>query len=331
MFSEGTYSIVPIRYDDRMLIMKWRNEQIYHLRQLKPLTETDQEKYFRNVVTKIFEKSQPDQILFSYLENDICIGYGGLVHINWVDQNAELSFIIDTKFDKTEFYKHWNIYLRLIEKVAFQELKLHKIFTYAFDLRPLLYKVLESNNYVKEAILKEHCYFEGAFKDVVIHSKIDLQIDLRRATLGDKDIIFEWANDEIVRKNSFNSECIKYETHSNWYDGKINDKESIYFIGQIQDQLIGLVRFDRDNQDMNNVVIGIQIDRHYRGKGLASMLLEKGCNEYLKIKQTEIIAYIKEDNLASIRSFEKAGFLFEGYLIIKGIKAVKYKFLKKDE
>lgn len=37
--TDGEYSLVPIRYEDRWRIMQWRNEQIYHLRQAKPLTE----------------------------------------------------------------------------------------------------------------------------------------------------------------------------------------------------------------------------------------------------------------------------------------------------
>ena len=37
-YSFNEYSIVPIRSQDRFSIMKWRNEQIYHLRQDKPLT-----------------------------------------------------------------------------------------------------------------------------------------------------------------------------------------------------------------------------------------------------------------------------------------------------
>tara|TARA_B110000971_G_scaffold215544_1_gene249216 strand:+ start:722 stop:964 length:243 start_codon:yes stop_codon:yes gene_type:complete len=32
------YKLVPIRYEDRLTIMKWRNEQMYHLRQNKLLT-----------------------------------------------------------------------------------------------------------------------------------------------------------------------------------------------------------------------------------------------------------------------------------------------------
>jgi len=89
LFSIDNYSIIPIRYEDRLSILKWRNEQLYHLRQEKKLTKNDQENYFNNIVNKLFDQDRPNQILFSFLKDNICIGYGGLVHINWVNKNAE--------------------------------------------------------------------------------------------------------------------------------------------------------------------------------------------------------------------------------------------------
>jgi len=172
IFKSGRFSLVPIRFEDRYEIMKWRNEQIYHLRQNKPLTQEIQDAYFENVVSRIFDQEQPNQILFSFLENDICIGYGGLVHINWIDKNAEISFIVDTSMEKDYFSFHWETYLGLIEKIAFEELRLHKIFTYAFDLRQYLYKIFENSGFVQEARLKEHYYFKNKFIDVVIHGKL---------------------------------------------------------------------------------------------------------------------------------------------------------------
>ena len=172
VYSKGIYSIVPIRFEDRMDIMNWRNEQIYHLRQNQPLTIQDQDNYFNTIVNKLFEAEKPSQLLFSYLENDKCIGYGGLVHINWIDKNAEISFIIETALEKNHFQEHWIIYLGLIEQLAFTQLGLHKVFIYAFDLRPHLYSALEIAEYKRESVLKEHCFFQGRFIDVVIYSKI---------------------------------------------------------------------------------------------------------------------------------------------------------------
>lgn len=175
-FTSGEYSIVPIRFEDRYLIMQWRNEQIYHLRQNKPLTREDQDNYFNNVVAKLFDQEKPDQLLFSFLKNDECIGYGGLVHINWIDQNAEISFIMDTKLESEHFNTYWSTFLKLIERVAISDLTLHKLFIYAFDLRPHLYTALESEMYFLDARLKEHCHYNEKFLDVVIYSKLLRQI-----------------------------------------------------------------------------------------------------------------------------------------------------------
>lgn len=171
-FQDGDFELLPIRMEDRMDIMKWRNEQIYHLRQAKPLTKEHQDNYFEHIVSKLFETDRPVQVLFSLLRNGRCIGYGGLVHINWIDRNAEISFIMDTALEKEEFESIWSAYLGLIEQVAFQEMDLHKLYVYAFDLRPHLYTMLVNNAYFLDARLKDHCYFQGVYKDVVIHSKL---------------------------------------------------------------------------------------------------------------------------------------------------------------
>ena len=171
-FSVGDYLFVPIRYQDKYLIMNWRNEQIYHLRQKTLLTEQSQDVYFANVVKPLFEQEKPDQLLFSYLKNGECIGYGGLVHINWTDSNAELSFLISTKLESDEFELHYSNYLKFINNLICEELSLHKVYSYAFDLRPNLYSVFEKNNFQFEARLREHILFQGKFIDVVIHSLI---------------------------------------------------------------------------------------------------------------------------------------------------------------
>jgi len=174
VFTSGEYSIVPIRYEDRYDIMEWRNEQIYHLRQDSQLNKENQDRYFDQVISGLFEQEKPNQILFSYLKNEKCIGYGGVVHINWIDKNAEVSFIMNTDLEADDFDLHWTNFLGMLEIMAFEELKFHKLYVYAFDLRPHLYDCLKKNNYFKDAVLKEHCYFNDQFLDVVIHSKLNV-------------------------------------------------------------------------------------------------------------------------------------------------------------
>ncbi|WP_435262772.1 GNAT family N-acetyltransferase [Tenacibaculum sp. nBUS_03] len=326
-FSKENYSIVPIRFKDRLKIQKWRNEQMYHLRQTKLLTEEDQNSYFENIISKLFLQEKPNQILFSYLEDNKCIGYGGLVHINWTDKNAEISFIMKTSLEKEHFNFHWKTFLNLIEQVAFKEIELHKIFTYAFDLRPHLYLALEKNNYKKESILKDHCFYNNEFKDVIIHSKINYPIVFRKATKEDEQLLFDWSNDKLTRQNSYQSKEIVLSDHKKWFSNKIKDNNSLLLIGTTNSVPIGLVRFDIKEE---NTTVGITLDKNFRGKKLASKLLSEASKIYFKELKKPIVAYIKKENIASIKSFEKSGYKFYKEEQYNGINSFIYKLEKND-
>ena len=172
IISKDDFSIVPVRFKDRYKIMRWRNQQLYHLRQNKKLTKKDQDNYFSNVIRNQFAEKKPNQILFSFVEKNLCVGYGGLVHINWIDKNAEISFLMNTFLEKSNFKNYWKIFLSLIENVGFNSIKMHKLFVYSYNLRPKLYEVMKENNYKEEANLIQHSLHNKKFIDVYIHSKI---------------------------------------------------------------------------------------------------------------------------------------------------------------
>jgi RimJ/RimL family protein N-acetyltransferase len=309
-FSNDNYSIVPIRIGDKLNIMKWRNEQIYHLRQNKPLTEEDQDRYFDAVVKRLFDQDQPNQLLFSYLEGDKCIGYGGLVHINWIDKNAEISFVMETALEKEFFQFHWVSFLGLIKELAFDELGLHKIFTYAFDLRPHLYNALEVAGFTMEAVLKEHCLFQGEYKDVLIHSKINFKnefnnIDksyLREVNLKDAEILFDWVNEKNVRTNSMNQKPILWENHLEWLEKKLNNPDTKIFILVSGDNLLGQIRIDLIDGFWN---IDYSIDNKFRGKGLGKEIVKK---LIVKFESYRFKATVKKENIASVKVFKSLGF-----------------------
>ncbi|MGX1022908.1 GNAT family N-acetyltransferase [Psychroflexus sp. MBR-150] len=306
-FSNGEFKLIPIRFEDRYKIMQWRNEQMYHLRQAEPLTKEKQDAYFKNVVAKLFNQDQPDQILFSYLENDKCIGYGGLVHINWIDENAEISFIMATELEEEHFHFHWKTYLELIEQVAFKDLGLHKVYTYAFDIRPHLYEAIEALKFKKEAVFVNHSRFGNKFVDVVIHSKFNPYF-LREIIQEDVKVIYNWVNDSTTRQNSFNSNEINFEDHINWFKSRLNNPNSDYYMCYYKEIKSGIIRFDIED---NTSTIGINISPKQRGKGLSSVFLNLSIKSHLKKHSNQtILAYIKPENEASIRTFKKAGFSF---------------------
>ena len=304
IFEFKQFKIVPIREIDKYDIMEWRNEQIYHLRQSKPLSKYDQNLYFSNVVSKLFDLETPNQIIFSFLENDECIGYGGLVHINWIDKHAEISFIMDTRLESEYFISLWQNFLYLIEKVAFGQIKLHKIFTYAYDLRPKLYTALEEIGFSKEAILNEHCFYEGRYIDVIIHSKtIGMDLTIRPALENDIELLYNWANDNLVRQNSINTAPIEWPEHKKWFSSRINDKNCKILIFENYYNPIGQIRFEFKNDAWE---IDYSIDSCSRGMGLGKKLIELGVKELPEA--CKLKAIVKKENIASCRVFEKLGF-----------------------
>lgn len=171
IFNHFNYKIVPIRKVDRYEIMKWRNNQLFHLRQVEKLTKQSQDLYFNNIISKQFEEHKPDQILFSYICKNKCIGYGGLVHINWIDKNAELSFVLNDQhvYNKELYKNEFNVFIKLILDVGFGELKLNKITTETYDIRPFHLSVLESSGFKIEIRMKNHVLIDGNHVDSLIH------------------------------------------------------------------------------------------------------------------------------------------------------------------
>lgn len=309
VYREDNFSIVPIRQEDRYLIMSWRNEQIYHLRQAEPLNEELQDNYFKNVVASLFNEDKPNQILFSYLDGEECIGYGGLVHINWIDKNAEISFLMKTILEKTSFKLHWKNFLGLIEKVAFEELSFHKLYTYAYEIRPHLFEVLEEMNYIKDARLKDHCFFEDKFIDVLIHAKWNYSPQLRKANKQDLIKTFEWANDPVIRKYSFKRNPIEFSDHCKWFFSKLDSNQTEYFILEVNNEMAGSIRFDLD-KNISAGKISYLIDPSFAGKGLGTKLLRMG-EEKIKESRPEIkklYGLVFVENSASIRIFEKLNY-----------------------
>ena len=258
-------------------------------------------------MAKLFDNINPDQILFSYLKNNDCIGYGGLVHINWEDSNAELSFLIDTEIEKTEFELHWKIFLSLIDKVAFSELGLHKIFTYAYDLRPHLYPVLEESGFNREARLVNHIYCCNEYHDIVVHSKFFNEMMLRNARYNDCELLFKWANDPVIRNNSFSKENINLEKHKNWLNEKLKEDNNLFYILSIQGIPVGSIRFEID--DHHNAIINYLIDPNYHKKGYGKKILELGIKKATKeYRICSFIGFVKVDNIASNKIFEGLNF-----------------------
>ena len=169
VYNFNEFKIIPVRYKDRYKIMTWRNDQLYHLRQIEKISKENQDLYFKKILLPQKKHDKPNQILFSLFHKSIFVGYGGLVHINWLDKSAEVSFVMDTQLEKKFFSEFWDAFLNLLEMVLEDLNNLNVIYTYAFDLRPKIYKVLEKKGFYHE---KDETYLkDNQIINVKIHKK----------------------------------------------------------------------------------------------------------------------------------------------------------------
>ncbi len=143
------------------------------------------------------------------------------------------------------------------------------------------------------------------------------KISIREANSSDLEITFQWANNSETRKNSFYSSSISFVEHSEWFWEKLKSDQSKLYIVSLRNVKIGLVRFEFNME----TTIGIVIAPEFRGKGLASVIIDLACATLWKTNTNSmpVRAYIKEENVASIRSFLKAGFILERYDVVNEI------------
>ena len=150
------------------------------------------------------------------------------------------------------------------------------------------------------------------------------KIHMRRAMFSDVDVYFSWVNEESVRVNSINSEPIEYESHVKWFTNKMSSQFSEMYIFYLSDEtnLIGQVRIDR-LEDVN--IIDVSVDKNYRGKGNAVVMLNLAINDFSEhFPSLQVTAYVKIDNLASIKQFSRAMFKQVDQLDYEGYKCIKF-------
>ena len=121
------------------------------------------------------------------------------------------------------------------------------------------------------------------------------KIHFRAANISDAEIYYKWINDKIVRKQSFNSDIIKWDEHFDWFKDKVSDPRYYFYIFHNEKNNIGQVRIQKI--DNKNSIIGVSIDENFRGYGYGAKILEIACNDHLrKIPDIIINAYIKQEN-----------------------------------
>ena len=143
------------------------------------------------------------------------------------------------------------------------------------------------------------------------------QISLRPATQDDCRRLWDWRNETATREASFDTHFIPYEDHENWYSRKMQAQDTrIFIIMNADDREAGYVRF---NIEADEAEISVSVDKAERGKGYGAVAIRLASNQVLASSPVKrILAYIKQDNPASVAAFGRAGFESEGTKAMSG-------------
>jgi len=149
----------------------------------------------------------------------------------------------------------------------------------------------------------------------------------REANLEDTELLFHLRNDEEVRKNSIQKSPLEWDKHIEWIKKILNDDSKYLYLFFKNNNFIGQVRFDVFDDCAN---INISINKFFRGYGLSRDLLLESIEKFFDTNKCikEIIAYIRPENEASIKSFTNIGFQFDDEAEINEEHFKRYLFLR---
>ena len=161
---------------------------------------------------------------------------------------------------------------------------------------------------------------------------MERMLSVRPVTDDDCRLLWEWVNEPGVRSFAFQSHFIPWEEHRAWFAAKRVDPCWVMFI--VLDEIrrpVGQVRFEPQDQDGAATEVAISIGREWRGRGYGTEAIRLACEAYRRMGQAaRVVACIKPENVASLRIFEKAGFVLQGRQYVRGHDAVCMSFELKN-
>jgi RimJ/RimL family protein N-acetyltransferase len=135
-------------------------------------------------------------------------------------------------------------------------------------------------------------------------------VTLRPADERDGDRILAWRNERDAVVNSESGTAVAEADHRRWFGARLDDPATKLWIGEVDDVPIGMVRVDVRS---GVGTVSVAVDGSRRGEGVGSRLLGALVDELRgDVQVTALEARIRPENVASIKAFERNGFVQSG-------------------
>ncbi len=159
----------PVTLEDGEIIVKWRNTPsvLAHCLNQKPITIESNEAFFH----KNIETGNYHQFIVERIDEDFSVSSYPIatVYLKDVDKtNKRCELCIFTSDDQEWNTESQTIAIKLLLEKAFDEMNIHKVYSYAFFRFINEASLLKSAGFSTEAILKEEVINEnGQYDDIV--------------------------------------------------------------------------------------------------------------------------------------------------------------------
>ena len=134
------------------------------------------------------------------------------------------------------------------------------------------------------------------------------KISLRLAKITDEALLMQWRNrPEIIALGS-SQRPVNAVEHAEWFVRTLKSESRCLFIVLFNNLPIGQIRFEIGQ--CNHAEISVFLLNEYTGKGLGVKVIVDGCKLAFDAFPVAgcIIAFVRENNITSLRAFLKAGF-----------------------
>jgi UDP-2,4-diacetamido-2,4,6-trideoxy-beta-L-altropyranose hydrolase len=193
-----------------------------------------------------------------------------------------------------------------------------------------LRNLAHSPNVRREMSGRGRALVDGRGAERVVSALKRESLSIRLIEEGDCRLLWEWANDPVVRVSAFSSEPIPWDGHVSWFREKLNDPSCRMFVALDATGVpVGQIRFGDRGVSDTGFDIDITVDGRFRGLGYASRLIELGINRAgAGSGVQQFHAFVKPENVASVKAFERAGFTAAETVTVKGQNATHYVFTR---
>lgn len=184
-------------------------------------------------------------------------------------------------------------------------------------------KTLITNSIARTSLSQQSTtLINGMGPNLVIKSMNSNDVTLREVTDLDRELIWQWANDEETRKASYSQANISWDEHIRWFDLVQRQNNHKFYIAYNKDKKpIGQIRFALDGKD---AIVSFSVAPDSRSRGYGKEILTRAAKKLFNDTDVEqILAYIKSENMLSLKGFQKAGFHLVENVVFCGVKSCK--------